>query len=66
MVTVTPPTNTGFKRATGVMAPVRPTWTSISSSVVVASSAANLWARAKRGARATKPSTFCAGRESTL
>ena len=25
LVTVTPPTNTGFKRATGVTAPVRPT-----------------------------------------
>ncbi|MCY1200314.1 hypothetical protein D9M72_117430 [compost metagenome] len=65
-VTVTPPTNTGFRRATGVMAPVRPTWTSMSSSVVVASSAANLCASAKRGARATKPSTFWAGSESTL
>jgi hypothetical protein len=29
LVTVTPPTNTGFSRATGVRIPVRPTWTSI-------------------------------------
>ena len=27
---VVPPTNTGFRRATGVSAPVRPTWTSMS------------------------------------
>ena len=46
LVTVTPPTNTGLSRATGVMAPVRPTCTSMSSSVVVASSAANLCASA--------------------
>ena len=39
LVTVTPPTNTGASRATGVSAPVRPTWTSIASTVVVASSA---------------------------
>ena len=30
LVTVSPPTNTGFSRATGVSAPVRPTWTSMS------------------------------------
>ena len=66
LVTVTPPTNTGLSRATGVIAPVRPTCTSMSSNVVVASSAGNLCARAKRGARATKPSSFCAGSESTL
>ena len=37
LVTVTPPTNTGARRATGVIAPVRPTWTSIPSSCVTAS-----------------------------
>ncbi len=40
--TVTPPTNTGFKRATGVKAPVRPTWTSMSSTTVISSCAGNL------------------------
>jgi len=40
--TVTPPTNTGFKRATGVTAPVRPTWKSTPSSRVISSCAGNL------------------------
>ena len=53
LVTVTPPTNTGARRATGVNAPVRPTCTSMSRTVVNASSAGNLCARAKRGARDT-------------
>ncbi len=38
-VTVAPPTNTGSRRATGVIAPVRPTCTSIASSFVSASCA---------------------------
>jgi hypothetical protein len=59
LVTVTPPTKTGFSRATGVIAPVRPTWTSMPSTSVSASSAGNLWAMAKRGARETKPSRSC-------
>jgi hypothetical protein len=29
LVTVTPPTNTGLRRATGVSLPVRPTWMSM-------------------------------------
>ena len=57
---MTPPTNTGLSRATGVSAPVRPTCTSIASTRLVASSAGNLCATAKRGARATKPSRSCA------
>ena len=35
LLTVTPPTNTGSSRATGVSAPVRPTWNSTSRTVVV-------------------------------
>ena len=37
LVTVTPPTTTGDNLATGVMAPVLPTWTSIPNTVVRAS-----------------------------
>ena len=57
-VTVTPPTKTGFNRATGVIAPVRPTWTLISKTSVNASSAGNLCAIAHRGARDTKPNSL--------
>ena len=42
LVTVTPPTNTGSKRATGVTAPVRPICTSMASTLDNASSAGNL------------------------
>jgi hypothetical protein len=52
---------TGFSRATGVSAPVRPTWMSMFSSSVVASSAGNLCATAQRGARETKPSCCLLG-----
>src|SRR5207249_2513128 len=51
LLTVTPLTNTGASRATGVSAPVRPTWNSMSLTTVSASSGANLWAIAQRGAR---------------
>ena len=64
--TVVPPTNTGSRRATGVMAPVRPTCTSMSSSTVVACSAGNLCARANRGERETNPSCSCKLRRLTL
>ncbi|MNN22594.1 hypothetical protein D3C81_1359580 [compost metagenome] len=64
--TVTPPTNTGLSLATGVTAPVRPTWNSTFSSRVISSSAGNLWAVAQRGARATKPSSCCSAMSSTL
>ena len=48
--TTTPPTVTGFSRATGVSAPVRPTWMSMPSRTVVAFSALNLCASPQRGA----------------
>ena len=66
LVTVTPPTNTALSRATGVMAPVRPTCTVMSSITVLASSAGYLWAIAQRGARDTKPSSFCCAKLLTL
>src|SRR4030095_13701633 len=66
LVTVTPPTNTGFKRATGVIAPVRPTCTSMPTTSVAISSAGNLCATAQRGSRLTKPSFCCRSRRSTL
>ena len=59
LLTVTPPTNTGSRRATGVSAPVRPTWNSTSRTTVFSSCAGNLCAIAQRGARATKPSSRC-------
>ena len=52
----TPPTVIGVSRATGVIAPVRPTWMSMCSTVVKACSAGNLWAVAQRGLRERKPS----------
>ncbi len=66
LVTVTPPTNTGFSRATGVSAPVRPTWTSMASTSVAISSAGNLCASANRGARETKPRRSCCASSLTL
>ncbi len=54
--TTTPPTVTGSSSATGVSAPVLPTWTEMSLTLVSACSAANLWAIAQRGARPAKPS----------
>ena len=66
LVTVTPPTNTGSSRATGVRDPVRPTCTSIPRSVVTASSAGNLWASAQRGARDTAPRRRWSARRLTL
>ena len=66
LVTTTPPTVTGLSRATGVRAPVRPTWISIFSSTVVAFSAENLWARPQRGLRDTKPRRCCQSRRFTL
>ena len=65
-LTVTPPTNTGASHATGVSAPVRPTWNSTSSSVVSTSSAGNFRAIAQRGARERVPSSRCSARASTL
>ena len=64
--TTTPPTVTGCSLATGVSAPVRPTWISIACTVVEARSAGNLCAVAQRGLRETKPSRSCKARPSTL
>src|SRR5690606_38680650 len=64
--TVTPATCTGRSRATGVTAPVRPTWNSTSSNSVISSLAGNLWAMAQRGSRARKPSSRCQPRSLTL
>ena len=47
--TTTPPTVTGSTLATGVIAPVLPTWKSIDSIVVIAFSDENLYAIAHRG-----------------
>ena len=66
LVTVTPPTNTGASFATGVSLPVRPTCTSMASTVVSCSWAGYLCATAQRGSRVTKPSRFCSANESTL
>ena len=52
--------------ATGVNAPVRPTWISMPLSTVIACSAANLCAIAQRGLRDTKPSRSCQSSRSTL
>jgi hypothetical protein len=66
LVTTTPPTVTGSSRATGVSAPVRPTWMSMAVSRVEAFSAGNLCAIAQRGLRERKPSRACRSRSSTL
>jgi hypothetical protein len=66
LLTVTPPTNTGFSLAAGVNAPVRPTLKTTPSSAVISSSAGNLCASAHRGARETKPSFSWSARLSTL
>ena len=66
LVTVVPPTNTGARRATGVIAPVRPTCTSMARSCVAISSGGNLCATAQRGSRVRKPRSRCSCRLSTL
>ena len=66
LLTVTPPTNTGFSFAAGVSAPVRPTLKMTPSRSVISSSAGNLCAIAQRGARETKPSFSWSARLSTL
>jgi hypothetical protein len=65
-VTRTPPTLTGSSSATGVSAPVRPTWMRMSRRMVCACSAGNFQAVAQRGARPTKPSRRCKARSSSL
>ena len=54
-LTVVPDRRTGSSTATGVRAPVRPTWTMMSRSFVVAWRAGNLKATAPRGALAVDP-----------
>ena len=64
--TVTPPTRTGRRRATGVSAPVRPTCTSIASTTVVSCCGGNFTAIAQRGERGRFPSSSCRSRRFTL
>src|SRR3989304_3055366 len=54
LATTTPPTLTGSSRATGVSAPVLPTCTSISSTLVISSRGGYLQAIGQRGARDTE------------
>ena len=56
--TTTPPIFTGFILATGVKAPVLPTWTLISVISEYALSAENLWAIAHLGEFEVKPNLF--------
>ena len=64
--TVTPPTTTGSSTANGLSAPVRPTLTPMSRSVVRAVVGANLKAIAQRGSRLTEPSRRCCSKLDTL
>ena len=64
--TVTPPTCTGSRMARGVTAPVRPTCTSMSRTLVSACCAAGLQAIAQRGALAVAPNCRCSATASTL
>ena len=57
--TVEPATFTGSINAKGVIRPVRPTLTRISSNFVTTSSGAYLYAIAHLGAREVNPSLFC-------
>ena len=66
LLTVTPPTNTGSSLATGVIAPVRPTWNSTSIKRVISSWAGNFLAIAHLGAFATNPRRFCKVKSFTL
>ena len=58
-LTVVPAISTGFSSATGVMAPVRPTWYVTALSVVACCSDSNLYAMAHRGLLAVMPSSDC-------
>ena len=49
-----------------MIAPVRPTWTSMPRTSVAISSAGNLCATAQRGSRETNPSVRCSASELTL
>ncbi len=64
--TVDPETSTGSIIPNGVTRPVRPTLTSMESSLVVTSSGGNLNAIAQRGDLAVEPSWSCTVRSSSL
>ena len=64
--TITPPILTGFILATGVSAPVLPTWISIFRISEIELFAENLCAIAHLGALAAKPNLFCSSKLSTL
>ena len=57
--TVVPAISTGSSSATGVMAPVRPTWYVTALSVVACCSDSNLYAMAHRGLLAVMPNSDC-------
>ena len=65
-LTVTPPTGTGSRSATGVSVPVRPTCTRMFRTRVAACWAAYLYATAQRGALAVLPSSSHRAISSTL
>ena len=60
--TTTPPIFTGFILATGVKAPVLPTWIFMSIILEKALSAENLWAIAHLGEFAVNPNLFWSSR----
>ena len=64
--TVTPPTSTGCRRASGVRTPVRPTCTTMSSTRVTSLRGSNLYATAQRGLVVRKPSFSCNARSFTF
>jgi hypothetical protein len=66
LLTVTPPTRTGSTWATGVSAPVRPTYTAMSLTRVRASCGGNFQATAQRGERDRVPASGCTAKSSTL
>ena len=66
LLTVTPPTSTGFSIAYGTRLPVRPTFTPIFSSFVTAVVGENLKAIAQRGSRPTMPSSRCVSKSLTF
>ena len=63
---VIPESLTGSKTATGVKAPVLPTWIIISFILVVACLAGNLYDMAQRGNLAVLPRSFCFSVELTF
>src|SRR5690606_19335194 len=59
LLTVVPANCTGFKFATGVTAPVRPTWYEIDSKIVATLWALYLYATAQRGLLTVLPKLLC-------